>query len=537
MAAIPLKFSDQINGTYYARDYGVAADGVTDDQPAITALLASVGALGGGIVYLPRGTVNLNIPIVRPAVPGLQVLGQGMEVTRLVGHNGCFVYNTPTRIFRCRLADMTLNGNNTAGSIGIDDADVDRSWYERLRVIAFDTNIKITSTGGGSPRGALHNRFIDIINTNGISHNYWLTGAQGPHETMIVGGECSISPGIGLRIDSPTDSTRVFGVTFESNGLAIKQSGSKGWFNCRFEGNTQDTLFDTTAAYNVLYASQFDPTKHKDIATGAGIGSNVVHPYGVWTSTTEKIRTIYVPGNPLLQLNASVVGTSISANNALSQMFMIEEMHKISAISFMPKTSTGNVACAITDSAGTILGSTITTVMGTAGTRMDVPLTEAAKAITAATNASPIQITATAHGYSTGDQVFINGVTGNTAANNTFATGNTALPLWTITVIDANNFTLNGSTGNGAYVSGGLVGRFSPIYLTPRRNYYASIALSVGTDAIAGITGNFDAYNLTRVPGQPSGASVVKNITSLPITVSPVSGASGDNRAFLLALI
>lgn len=65
--------------------------------------------------------------------------------------------------------------------------------------------------------------------------------------------------------------------------------------------------------------------------------------------------------------------------------------------------------------------------------------------ITGATNASPIVITITAHGYETGDQVTITGVLGNTAAN-----GN-----WTITVLTANTFSLDGSTGNGSYTSGG----------------------------------------------------------------------------------
>lgn len=69
--------------------------------------------------------------------------------------------------------------------------------------------------------------------------------------------------------------------------------------------------------------------------------------------------------------------------------------------------------------------------------------------ITAVTNASPIQITANTHGFTTGQEVRISGVLGNTAANGD----------WIVTVIDANNFTLNGSVGNGAYTSGGKVSR------------------------------------------------------------------------------
>jgi hypothetical protein len=67
--------------------------------------------------------------------------------------------------------------------------------------------------------------------------------------------------------------------------------------------------------------------------------------------------------------------------------------------------------------------------------------------ITGATSASPIVITANAHRFTTSDQVQISGVQGNATANGTF----------TITVTDANSFSLNGADGSsaGAYVSGG----------------------------------------------------------------------------------
>lgn len=65
--------------------------------------------------------------------------------------------------------------------------------------------------------------------------------------------------------------------------------------------------------------------------------------------------------------------------------------------------------------------------------------------ITGATNASPIVITSSSHNLLSGTRVTIQGVGGNTAAN----------ADWVITVIDTNTFSLNGSTGNGAYTSGG----------------------------------------------------------------------------------
>lgn len=75
--------------------------------------------------------------------------------------------------------------------------------------------------------------------------------------------------------------------------------------------------------------------------------------------------------------------------------------------------------------------------------------------ISNATNASPIVVTtASTHGASTGDKIEIRGVFGNTAANG----------FWTITVTGSNTFSLNGSTGNAAYTSGGVWHFAVPVY-------------------------------------------------------------------------
>ena len=65
------------------------------------------------------------------------------------------------------------------------------------------------------------------------------------------------------------------------------------------------------------------------------------------------------------------------------------------------------------------------------------------KAITGATNANPISITSTGHGFTTGDLVVVSGVVGNTNANGEYA----------ITVVNANTFTLTGRSGNSSYTA------------------------------------------------------------------------------------
>lgn len=64
--------------------------------------------------------------------------------------------------------------------------------------------------------------------------------------------------------------------------------------------------------------------------------------------------------------------------------------------------------------------------------------------ITGVSTADPSHVTATAHGFSTGDKVVITGVVGAVQANGT----------WTITVIDANTFSIPVNV-TGVYVSGG----------------------------------------------------------------------------------
>ena len=92
------------------------------------------------------------------------------------------------------------------------------------------------------------------------------------------------------------------------------------------------------------------------------------------------------------------------------------------------------------------MGSPAPTSMGQNGVWTSQAL-QATKNISSSTNATPIAITCTAHGYSTGDTVVLTGHTTNTNANGT----------WEITNTGANTFTLNGSVGNGVGGNTGTV--------------------------------------------------------------------------------
>lgn len=90
----------------------------------------------------------------------------------------------------------------------------------------------------------------------------------------------------------------------------------------------------------------------------------------------------------------------------------------------------------------------VTDTVGTPTVSLGNLSNTAVMTITAQTNATPIAITTSGnHGYQSGDEVDIRGVTTNSNANG----------HWRIVVTGNNSFTLNGSSGNGATTLSGTV--------------------------------------------------------------------------------
>lgn len=105
------------------------------------------------------------------------------------------------------------------------------------------------------------------------------------------------------------------------------------------------------------------------------------------------------------------------------------------------------------------------------------------KTITGATNATPIVVTATAHGFSDGDAVTIQNVTGNTAANGVWIVDNPA----------TNTFELQGSVGNAAYVSGG-----EAVSLVSQHLSAIATALDEIGDGTVGLKGGGDGVDYSQ---------------------------------------
>ena len=119
------------------------------------------------------------------------------------------------------------------------------------------------------------------------------------------------------------------------------------------------------------------------------------------------------------------------------------------------------------------------------------------QAITAATNASPIVVTATAHGFVNGDIVTISGALGNTAANGSFlVAGKTANTINLTTRAGVN------VAGTGAWTSGGILtagNNTAQGVLNSRRAYLIPGDDTVSLKFLEGIT----TQNLPDLGGGP----------------------------------
>lgn len=153
---------------------------------------------------------------------------------------------------------------------------------------------------------------------------------------------------------------------------------------------------------------------------------------------------------------------------------------------------------------------------------------DAAKAITGATNATPIVVTSNAHGYENGDTVFITGVGGNTAANGYRIVQNVTANTYELTTLAGVNV-----AGNGAYTSGGTAtryfggGRFQTLAVGESFTDYKIRAYADGQVKIQGATFTLDLNGITTTIGNvldtPGyvGLKIQENGTDNRVIVTP----------------
>ena len=166
------------------------------------------------------------------------------------------------------------------------------------------------------------------------------------------------------------------------------------------------------------------------------------------------------------------------------------------------------------------------------------------KAVTAASNATPIVVTATSHGFTNGDLVYIFNVGGNLAANGFWKIANVAANTMELT----NPVLATNAVGSAAYTSGGVAVNLGPS--ASGDNIDDFDGCRIGTDqtltsptVVAGVAdaaditfptvtagNNMHGYVIYKDTGTPSTSRVVALTTGKAIvTCSKLSSASATS--------
>jgi|TARA_Y100000310_G_scaffold132889_1_gene131833 hypothetical protein len=165
--------------------------------------------------------------------------------------------------------------------------------------------------------------------------------------------------------------------------------------------------------------------------------------------------------------------------------------------------------------------------------RNDGHVTETTVAITGATAASPVVVTAVAHGYSNGDEVFIDGVVGMTQLNGRrFIVANQTANTFELTSqYDAGVTNIDGSAYT-AYSSGGTVGKIYEIVTPYVEADLFELKFTQSADTITITHPSYDPRELTRTGHATWTLTVVSfdpdqdHPTGLGLTVNGAAGTT-----------
>lgn len=283
-------------------------------------------------------------------------------------------------------------------SLAVGDISIDPNNPNRLLVATGDTSPlrQATNQVGGDPIGA-------IFTDNALAPVPRFQTLTGAGANTISGG--SLTSAI-----------------IRNNYLLV--SGEKGVYRSLDDGVTWLRLSGTGVNTAVLplgiqWNTVVDPGDDRSVYT---VGPNGVFHSPDITAAIPQWQTL---NQPALLLTANSVNAKLAVGAANVVFLAVVN----------PNGIFGNQLATMSSS----------TNQGNSWTQMDLPtqMTQAVP-ITGATNAGPIVITSVGHGLRNGTKVFISGVGGNTQANG----------VYTISVLSADTFALNGSTGNAAYAAG-----------------------------------------------------------------------------------
>jgi hypothetical protein len=337
--------------------------------------------------------------------------------------------------------------------------------------------------------------------------------AAGASPTGLIAADLEGTGSLDLAVaDNGLDANNNYNVTVLSNN----GTGNFTPLHYNVGNNTPSGL----QAPDSLAAGFFNNDNKLDLIAGGSNGTRVL-----FNSTTT-------PGNPLFTAAANLASTNpvnflavgklehggatqdvIATENQFTEEFLQNDGTGNFISSFFTSTNQGGGQPILHDFSGDGLSDLVVAGPGNPPGIVSVfHNTTLGGNITAASNAGPIEITSPGHGLHSGQAIGIVGVQGNTAANGAF----------TVTVVDADHFTLNGSTGNGVYTGGGLWGLGGNVTGATNPATGPIVITSAGNGLVTG-----DRIFITGVQGNTA-ANGSWTVTVIDANTFSLNGSTGN---------
>lgn len=285
------------------KDFGAVGNGTTDDTTAIQAAINRMEELGGGIVYLPRGTYKVTGTITIDS-DGVYLVGEGWEskITRSTDYGDTFFLTgddvTGTRLINCGIRHLYIEstGLTTSGAHihfnGVQKMLIDHIWMQDgFKGITFN------GCGGGSHISKIYLVFTSLFGGAKTGRRYFTFGNASGAYAHPPCGDLFITD-FNLRGYTTDQNIVEYGVEILSaDGVWFENGhiGNASDANIIINGSTSENL-SLVYVSNVMtdegngYGCFFDGTasaEYHDIKfvnctfKGAGTGT-----YGIATSAT-----------------------------------------------------------------------------------------------------------------------------------------------------------------------------------------------------------------------------------------------------------
>jgi len=103
-------------GVVAAINYGIVADGTTDNTAPLNTLMANVSAAGGGHIVLPAGILRTTTALIQQSNIWLSGAGRDLTIIKPLQHGFYRNATATSPIYNFHLSDLTIDGADRAGA-------------------------------------------------------------------------------------------------------------------------------------------------------------------------------------------------------------------------------------------------------------------------------------------------------------------------------------------------------------------------------------------------------------------------------------